>query len=186
MVKALIITSLEIAYKAFFMLSLTGCVACCSGNTSGTHTETDTIMGSDTCSIRLIFVGDVMGHSVQINGAWRDGGDSCYNFAPTFQGVKDYISSADLAIANLEVTLAGEPYTGYPTFSSPVSLAVALRDAGFDMLVTANNHTMDRGAKGLEMTIDALENLGILHTGSFKDSTGRQTNYPLMVQKKRI
>ncbi len=134
-------------------------------------------------SIRLVFAGDVMGHSAQIEGAWHDGGDSCYNFTPTFQWVKDYISSADLAIANLEVTLAGEPYTGYPAFSSPDSLVVALQDAGFDILVTANNHIMDRGAKGLDRTIDVLDNFGISHTGSFKDSTRWENNYPMMIEK---
>ena len=143
--------------------------------------ETDNIPVNN--SIRLIFAGDVMGHSTQINGAWRDGGDSCYNFIPNFQWVKEYISSADVAVANLEVTLAGEPYTGYPTFSSPVSLADALQDAGFNLLVTANNHIMDRGAKGLQQTIDALENLGFKHTGSFKDSLSRGKNYPLIIQK---
>ena len=142
--------------------------------------------GSDslTDSIRLIFVGDVMGHETQLIGAWSEGGDSCYNFAPVFQWVKDYISSADLAIANFEVTLAGEPYTGYPTFSSPLSLAVALQDAGFNMLLTANNHILDRGVKGLEKTIDALDYLGIVHTGSFKDSLRWKTDYPLIIEEK--
>lgn len=134
-------------------------------------------------SIRLVFAGDVMGHSTQINGAWRDGGDSCYNFMPNFQWVKDYISAADLAVANLEVTLAGEPYTGYPTFSSPVSLAVALQDVGFDLLLTANNHILDRGAKGMERTVDVLDSLGITHTGSYKDLAEWEKNHPLIIEK---
>jgi poly-gamma-glutamate synthesis protein (capsule biosynthesis protein) len=124
-----------------------------------------------------------MGHMTQINGAWRDGGDSCHNFKPTFQWVKEYISSADIAVANFEVTLAGEPYSGYPAFSSPIALAVDLQDAGFNLLVTANNHILDRGAKGLERTLDILNNLGIAHTGSFKDSLSWRTNYPMIVEK---
>ena len=136
-----------------------------------------------TNNIRLVFAGDVMGHSTQITGAWRDGGDSCYNYIPNFQWVKDYIASADIAVANFEVTLAGEPYTGYPAFSSPNSLAEALQDAGFDLFVTANNHIMDLGTKGLGRTIDVLDNLGITHTGSFKDSTRWKTSYPLIVEK---
>ena len=134
-------------------------------------------------SIKLVFVGDVMGHGNQIKGAWRDGGDSCYNYAPSIEGMKEYISSADLAIANLEVTLAGAPYTGYPAFSSHHSLAVALKDAGFDMLVTANNHIMDRGPKGLKSTLEALDSLGIPHTGSFKDSAAWKANNPLIMEK---
>ena len=151
---------------------------------TGTQNEgsvADTISVPD--NIRLVFVGDVMGHGNQIKGAWHDGGDSCYNFAPSFQGMKDYISSADLAIANLEVTLAGAPYTGYPAFSSPRSLAVALQDMGFDMLVTANNHIMDKGKAGLESTINTLDELGIPHTGAFKDSTAWKANNPLIIEK---
>lgn len=97
--------------------------------------------------------------------------------------VKDYISSAGIAVANFETTLAGEPYMGYPAFSSPVSLAVALQNVGFDLLLTANNHILDRGAKGLERTIDVLDSLGIMHTGSFKDSIQWKNNYPLIIEK---
>jgi poly-gamma-glutamate synthesis protein (capsule biosynthesis protein) len=132
-------------------------------------------------SIRLIFAGDVMGHGMQITGAWRDGGDTAYYYHPVFQYVKDYISSADVALANLEVTLAGAPYSGYPKFSSHRSLAVALQDAGFDVLVTANNHSLDRQKQGFELTIDALDSLGICHTGTFKDSTVWKNDYPLLV-----
>jgi poly-gamma-glutamate synthesis protein (capsule biosynthesis protein) len=171
---------LTISCKAFLVLSIVSCIRG-SHNTSGSDTYAETDSTPD--SIRLVFVGDVMGHSTQTKGAWRDGGDSCYNFTPTFQWVKDYISSADIAIANLEVTFAGEPYTGYPRFSSPVALADALKEAGFDILLTANNHILDNGTKGLELTIDVLENLGISHTGSFKDSTDWKNNHPLMIQK---
>ena len=148
----------------------------------GSQMNSDEFLTTDT--IRLIFAGDVMGHETQLKGAWRDGGDSCYNFAPTFEGVKEYVSSADLAIANFEVTLAGEPFTGYPAFSSPNALAVALQEAGFDIFLTANNHILDYGVKGFEKTIHALENLGITYTGMFKDSLQWQADYPLIMKKK--
>ena len=138
---------------------------------------------NDDMTIRLIFAGDVMGHNTQITGAWRDGGDSCYNYIPVFQWVKTYISQADIAVANLEVTFAGEPYTGYPAFSSPQSLAVALQDAGFNLLVTANNHILDREVAGLQRTIDVVESLDIPHTGSFMDAESREKNYPLVIEK---
>ena len=172
--KSIFLTFIAVVCLTFVTLYLTGSF---SGNTGK-----DDI--SLTENIRLIFAGDVMGHETQLKGAWRDGGDSCYNFAPTFQWVKDYISSADFAIANFEVTLAGEPYTGYPTFSSPVSLAVDLQDAGFNIFLTANNHILDRGVRGLEQTLNTLENLGIAHTGSFKDSLHWMTDYPLIMEKK--
>lgn len=170
---------LTISRQALFVFSIAGCAGSGSNQNSDTSTNAEIVIDS----IRLVFAGDVMGHSVQTRGAWHDGGDSCYNFAPTFQGVKDYISFADLAIVNLETTFAGAPYTGYPRFSSPVLLANALKDAGFDILLTANNHILDYGTKGLELTIDALDNLDIPHTGSFKDSVDWNKNNPLMIQK---
>ena len=136
-----------------------------------------------TDSIKLIFAGDVMGHGMQITGAWRDGGDSCYNYIPVFQHVKDYFSSADVAVANLEVTLAGKPYKGYPQFSTHHALAEALKDAGFDILVTANNHSLDRRKQGLERTIDKLDSIGLVHTGTFKDSTAWKNDYPLIYDR---
>jgi poly-gamma-glutamate synthesis protein (capsule biosynthesis protein) len=137
-------------------------------------------------TLRLVFAGDVMGHDMQITGAWRDGGDSCYNYHPSFQWVKDYISSADIAVANLEVTLAGTPYKGYPQFSSHQSLAYALRDAGFDVLLTANNHTLDRGKRGMERTLTVLDSINMPHTGTFKDSAEWKTNHPLIVEKNKF
>ena len=142
-----------------------------------------TATSTSTDSLRIIFAGDVMGHGMQITGAWRDGNDTAYNYLPVFRYAKDYLSSANLAIANLEVTLAGEPYTGYPRFSSHSSLAVALKDAGFDVLLTTNNHSLDRLQQGLERTIDALDSIGIVHTGTFKDSTVWENEYPLIVER---
>ncbi|GHT78783.1 capsular polysaccharide biosynthesis protein [Bacteroidia bacterium] len=139
-----------------------------------------------TDSIRIIIAGDLMGHGMQISGAWHDGGDSSYNYHPVFQHVKEYLSAADLALANLEVTLAGAPYTGFPKFSTHQSFAAALQDAGFDALVTANNHALDRGKQGLERTIDVLDSLGIAHTGTFKDSVAWKSDYPLILTSKNF
>ncbi len=167
-----------------FLLSvlISGCAASPSAQVLDDSAKADSLV-MVTDSIRLIFAGDVMGHGMQIKGAWRDGGDSCYNYFPVFTHIKEYISSADIAVANLEVTLAGEPYTGYPRFSTHQSLADALSDAGFDILMTANNHILDRGKQGLDRTVDVLDSIGMLYTGVFKDSTSRQIDYPLMVER---
>ncbi len=152
-----------------------------TGQVYDTTCIADSIPATDT--IKLLFAGDVMGHGMQIKGAWRDGGDSCYNYVPVFQWVKDYVSSADLAVANLEVTLAGAPYTGYPRFSTHQSIADALQDTGFDMLLTANNHALDRGKQGMERTIDVLDSIAMPHTGTFKDSAAWKNSYPLVLEK---
>lgn len=136
----------------------------------------------DTTRLSLMFVGDIMGHDSQISSAY-DPVVKKYDYSSCFQFIKPYIEGADLAIGNLEVTLAGPPHKGYPQFSSPDALAQTLKDTGFDVLVTANNHCVDRGKKGLERTIMMLDSLNIPHTGTFVDTVSRMNNHPLMVKK---
>lgn len=134
--------------------------------------------------IRLMFAGDVMGHDAQIANALSK--DGTYDFTPSFRFIKPVIESADLAVANLELTLAGPPFTGYPRFSSPDSLADALNDAGFGLILDANNHACDRGAEGLARTLKTLDEKKLLHTGTFASAEDRERNYPLLVEVKGI
>lgn len=136
------------------------------------------VVEAQSDSVSLLFIGDVMGHSTQINSALRDDGNR-YDYSECFKYISPLIKTADVAVANLEVTLAGEPYTGYPTFSSPDELALALRDAGVDVLGTANNHSLDRRRQGLERTVRVLEAIGMPRTGTFPDSADRAQNNPL-------
>ena len=138
--------------------------------------------GQDTTRLSLLFAGDVMGHDSQIASAY-DPTTKKYDYSSCFQFVRPFVDSVDVAIANLEVTLAGPPYKGYPQFSSPDALAVTLKDIGFDVLVTANNHSVDRGKRGIERTITILDSLQIAHTGTFKDSLLREEQTPLIVEK---
>ena len=128
----------------------------------------------------LLFGGDMMGHLQMINSAYNYPKEE-YEFDHWFQFVSPYIKSCNWAIANLEVTLAGKPYTGYPQFSSPDAYAVSIKNAGFDALVNANNHSQDRGILGLERTIRILDSIDMIHTGTFKDTTQFNKNYPLIV-----
>jgi len=132
--------------------------------------------------VTFLFVGDVMQHGGQIAGAYNAKKDS-YDYRDCFQFVKPIISGVDIALANLEATHAGKPYKGYPQFSAPPELSEALVDAGFDVIVTANNHACDGGGKGVVGTLDQLDKLGVQHTGTFRSKTEREKNYPLMVEK---
>ena len=139
----------------------------------------------DSTSVTLLFAGDIMQHGPQIEAAWSEA-DSTWNYHPCFKYVKPIISAYDIAIANLEVTLAGKPFTGYPQFSAPDELAVAARDAGFDVLATANNHSCDRGKAGLLRTLNVLDSLGIKRTGTFRDSADMTGHHPLIITKNDI
>ena len=140
---------------------------------------------SDTSVLKIVFAGDIMGHDGQIEGAYIDSTGG-YDYEPTFRYVKPYLQSADIAVGNLEVTLAGSPYKGYPQFSSPDSLAIEAEKAGFDILINANNHALDGGTKGFNRTLTVLDNLKIIHTGTFLNDSIRQRNYPLIVEKNDI
>ncbi|MCD4710333.1 MAG: CapA family protein [Bacteroidales bacterium] len=135
--------------------------------------------------LKLVFTGDIMGHDTQIASALATG-ESGYDYKPCFQYLRPYLQEADLVIGNLEVTFAGRPYKGYPAFSSPDELAGALKWAGFDILVNANNHALDRGQKGLIRTIEVLDQEGIIQTGTFSGPESRATCYPLVVEKNGI
>jgi len=140
------------------------------------------VYAQDTTRLSLLFVGDIMQHDANIAAAFNPVTGK-YDYTACFEYVAPIIQSADLAIGNLELTLAGPPYKGYPQFSSPDALASELKRTGFDVLVTANNHSVDRRRKGLERTTRVLDSLQILHTGTFKDSAERSSVYPLIIVK---
>lgn len=134
-------------------------------------------------TLKLIFVGDIMGHGSQIRSA-EVVADSLYDYSPNFEYVAPILREADLAVGNLELTLPGKgPYTGYPRFRSPDDLALGLRHAGFDLLVTANNHSNDGNKSGLINTIQTLREYYFYQTGTFPDSSARSAFYPLLVYK---
>lgn len=137
----------------------------------------------DTASgeLSLLFTGDVMGHGPQITSAF-DKELNAYDYTRCFKYISAEMSAADYTIANLEVTLAGPPYTGYPQFSSPDELAVGCKNAGVDIFVTSNNHSCDRGGSGIKRTIEVLDSLNLIHTGTYKDSLERKANNPLIIE----
>ncbi|MCF8224527.1 MAG: CapA family protein [Bacteroidales bacterium] len=135
--------------------------------------------------LTLLFAGDIMGHDAQIESA-KQMGNGEYDYLSCFKYIGPYISKADIAAGNLEVTFAGEPYKGYPAFSSPDELAFTLKRAGFDILVNANNHALDRKKAGLERTLTLLDSTGIIQTGVFRNSMERAREYPLIVEKNNI
>lgn len=132
-------------------------------------------------TLTLMFIGDVMSHMPQVDAARLP--DGTYDYAPCYRFLAPYIASADICIANMEVPLAGAPYSGYPQFSCPDAMMSQLFDAGVDVFLTANNHTCDKGAKGIRRTIQVMDSLGIPHVGTYFDSTDFQQRNPLMVER---
>ena len=100
-----------------------------------------------------------------------------YDFSSIFQYIQEDISTLDYAVANLETTLAGTgngyPYSGYPSFNCPDSLIDGVKNAGFDMLLTANNHSYDTNMTGYKRTLSVVVEKGLETLGTYAtaDST---------------
>jgi hypothetical protein len=117
-------------------------------------------------SISLVAFGDILMHNTVIASGTDNGS---FNYEHLFAPVKKLIQAGDYASINLESAMAGPEtgYTGYPVFNSPDSVADALRKSGFDLVITANNHILDRGAKGALRTLQVLKKAGLDTTGAF-------------------
>ena len=140
------------------------------------RTEKNNITTEDSISTATItIVGDLMCHSVQINYAYVE--EDSFDFNGVFSEVKEHLSSADFTIGNLETVLAGKEksYSGYPFFNAPDDFLKAIYGAGFDLLVTANNHSIDQGIFGVDRTIEKMDELGLDHTGTYLTQNDRDS-----------
>ncbi|MCQ2174272.1 MAG: CapA family protein [Bacteroidales bacterium] len=111
-------------------------------------------------SVRLYLIGDVMMHSPQFK----------YDCNSFFRDISGNMGAADLCVANMEFSLGGRPYSGYPRFSAPDHIADYMASLGTDVFLTANNHIVDRNAAGIDRTVGYYDRLGetagTSHTGT--------------------
>lgn len=144
-----------------------------SGETSGT-TEPKGICETGRATVTV--TGDLLIHKPIITACAEGSG---YNFTEVFQYIAPYVSQADLAVANLETTLAGSEngyeYSGYPKFNCPDAIVDAAKAAGFDMLLTANNHSYDTDAAGFLRTQQVIRDKGLQNLGT--TMTDEETPY---------
>ena len=136
----------------------------------------DKDLPSNDITFTLATTGDIMCHNTNFLDAYNSSTKS-YDFSYYFTDIKQYIEEADITVGNLETTLSGAKrgYSGYPTFNTPEILANNLKDTGFDVVSTANNHCIDKGYSGIESTIDFLDDAGLAHTGTFKSKKDQET-----------
>lgn len=135
----------------------------------------DGVTGEKTSDATLTFTGDIMCHSYQYNEAY-DASTGTYDFSHNFTDMKKYFDEADLVVGNLETVFAGADVgiSDYPCFNSPDAFADAIADAGFDVLTTANNHSMDKRMDGVLRTLDVLDERGIDHIGTYRSAEERE------------
>lgn len=128
--------------------------------------QEDIIEESQLENISILAAGDIMFHIPQINSARIGAG--MYDFSPVFKYVKKHIQDADISLANFEtVTLDERKYSGFPRFNSPSASLSGLKDTGFDILSTANNHCLDQGKQGIISTLKNIEDAGLKSLGTY-------------------
>lgn len=123
-----------------------------------------------------------MSHMPQVTDALQCGGGVTYDYSACFQYVRPWIDKADYAVCNLETVFRQDrDYSGFPAFNSPGPYAAALKDAGFDLVTTANNHCMDQGYIGLCDTLDLLDTLGLGHIGTCRTQAEYDANLGVVI-----
>ena len=118
-------------------------------------------------------IGDILIHDTVYQDAYNG---TQYNFNPIFENVKSILESPDVLTANQESMLGGVDIgvSSYPTFNSPHEVADALVHSGVDIVSIANNHTLDKGERGILSATDYLNSIGLPHVGSFLNQEDRQ------------
>lgn len=160
---AIIAFSITVSFQHFFF------------NHSELENAEDSVRKDSTVTVTLCVVGDLMCHSTQFN--YAKVGTDTFDFTPVYREVKPYLSAADLTIGNLETVIAGKNkgYSGYPYFNAPDDYLYALKDAGFDFLITANNHALDQGWEGVKRTIEVINEYKMHSTGTFLSQQDRDS-----------
>lgn len=127
----------------------------------------------------ILAAGDIMFHTTQLKAGYNKE-DKTYNFDDFFKSISPYVKAADIAICNLETVTAGSKYRyiGYPTFNTPDEAIGSIKNAGFDILTTANNHCLDKKKQGLIRTLDVIDQYGLKSTGTYRDE-----NHPLLIEE---
>lgn len=137
--------------------------------------ETDII---ETNTVKISFVGDLMVHQPQLDNSYMKE-TKLHDFEKVFEPIKPYLEKSDFTIGNLETVFGGSEigYTDYPRFNSPDRFGLALKNAGFDLLTTANNHSNDKDEEGILRTINLLEYLEIDNVGTYSNQNKRDNIY---------
>lgn len=131
------------------------------------ETVTPVAVKPEVYRTQINFVGDLMVHNTIAQAAYIPAAAS-YDFTGMFEAVAPYLQEG-YTIGNLETPVAGDHlgFPGYPRFNAPVALLSALQSAGFDMLLTANNHSLDQGQAGLLATLQNLAIFNLAAQGTF-------------------
>lgn len=125
-------------------------------------------------TISLGAIGDILIHDWVYNDAQTN---NSYDFNPMFQHISSILQQPDVLLANQETILGGKEFgiSSYPLFNSPQEVGDALLQAGVDIVSTANNHSLDKGEKGLIASLDYMDKIGLPHVGTYRNPEDKQS-----------
>ena len=137
----------------------------------------------------ILFAGDLILLEDQVKNGYTDAG---YSYDMMFDYTRKYIDAADLAIGVFEGPMAGDA-AGYTTgnyddgkklyLNFPDAFGHAVKNAGFDLVTTANNHVLDKGTIGSARTLDVLDAIALDHTGSYRSQAEKDTNHIKIINR---
>ena len=103
--------------------------------------------------VSISMVGDVLMHNPTLKSGLQE--DGSYNYDHLFKNVKKHMENTDISLANQEVILGGTDLgiSSYPAFNAPQELGDSLVQSGFNTILHATNHTLDKGEKGVDSAL---------------------------------
>lgn len=155
--------SLFIAYKTDFKFENTNTVSSEKlQKNKGIEEEKE-----DKTQVKILAMGDMIFHQPIVKN-YRTG--ESYDFTPIFANISEDIKRADIAIANFEGSVnSNRKLSGFPMFNFPKESIYSLKNAGFDILSTANNHSLDTGLDGVAETISHIKESGMESFGTLSE-----------------
>lgn len=135
------------------------------------QTTEETTTEPQEISVNFISAGDNLIHDGIYEQANKRAGGNGYDFSLCYKNIADTVSAFDIATINQETIIAGsyQP-SGYPMFNSPHEVGDEIVKVGFDVIAMANNHMLDKGAKGLSEAIAYWDSQPVVHTGAYKNA----------------
>lgn len=129
--------------------------------------KTEEIKKDDKSEVKILAMGDMIFHQPIVKN-YRS--NDSYDFTPIFNNISSDINEADLAIANFEGSVnSNRKLSGFPLFNFPKETIYSLKNVGFDLLSTANNHALDTGLDGIAETISHINESGMKNFGTLAE-----------------
>lgn len=150
-------------------------------NTKKSSTTSKTTEKKPSNELSMVLVGDCLIHRYVYTDASNN--DGTYSFSKMFTEVSDLIKDHDLAYYNQESNIGGKSLglSAYPRFNSPEEIGDDMLNLGFNLISLANNHTMDKGEKGVINSVNYWKTKqGVYYTGEALSWEDRESNIKVL------